>query len=1096
MKIVSAKLGLLVAVAFTAVFMFACADDGGVADGDSDGPVGDPCIIDEDCENPDYECLNNVCVPIVCTVDEDCPSGFACLFGTCQQVVPQDGDEDGDKIDGDESEDDNDDIVIVDGDEDDPKTIQVPDEIDFGAVLMGLSSTEELIISATGDEAVQVAYKLEEYTSDEFTIDPEIDFDSERILIQPGESATVNITYAPIDAGTDEGSVILVTDSGVVHQVRLVTREKGEVDLQVEPESRVIDFGDHPVGAEPAFKQLTIRNRRSDLDANKVMVIFSVELAPFNHPAFRLGDVATPLFLAPGEEVTVPVQFGPGTPGPEDAMIKIMHNDGTKTVPYEVEIKGNGVVPQIYCTPRPINFNEVQVGLNATIDLECYNIGNADLTVTNIEIAGSYDFSFIPPDLPLTMGNHDDDPNDSMVVKVVYFPAATGTDTGELSIFSNDFQFPELKIPIDGTALGAELTCTRPSPVNFGQVYWDGGDGEPKDIICMNTGFTQLLINDVTLHQDHPDATPDGLCTDDPYDIFCLDDAECYNRPIGWPTTDSPWALSSQNGLDCRFNIYCEPNFLERNMAYYTISWQDTIGNADTHLVDVMGQGVDCPPNYYDIDPEETGCEYYCEFTSEEDIPDSDYIDANCDGIDGMADFAIFVSEMRGNDRNDGRTWDNPKKTLQAGILAAAVSMPKRAVYVEKGTYFHKLSMRNGVSMYGQYDFTGAAPKRGAEHNTFIMGDEIAVDAKNLTETTVLAGFIINSESAGDYSGSSYGVRVINSDGFVLQYNRIQAGDGQEGLDGASHGDDGTRGYNAQAGESGKEDDSFIFCQENYRPVPGPGGTSDCGTGGRGGWSCKTNGDGCSGEEGQAGSTGARGGLGYSNQPGGTGMSGSPGSWGTNGDGGQDGGYITNLAWYPNDGGQGEAGGHGGSGGGGGGGGSTSGWWGTTCADWGGTGGGGGGAGCAGYGGDAGMGGGSSFGIFVYNCSPRIVDNIIETGDGGNGGNGRNGGDGGMGGSGGNGGGPNNEGKPGGNGGNGGAGGAGGDGGGGSGGMSVGIFVHGLTANPTILTNDVTLGYPGNGGDGGQFGIEGEDGSICEVYEWDAHNCRLQEEEN
>ena len=1088
----SAKLGLFAVVACAAVFFAACGNDGTTTDGDTDNPVGDPCLIDADCENADFECINNVCVPKICSDDENCPEGFSCLFGTCQLVVDQDGDIDIDKVDNDSTEgDEESDLIIVDGDEDDPRRIQVPEELDFGAVLMGLSATEQLVISSVGTEAVDVGYKLEEYTSDEFTLNPAIGED-ERIRILPGTSVTIDVTYAPVNPGVDEGRIFISTNSGQYASVLLITREKGEVDLQVEPEGRTIDFGDHPVGAEPAAKQLTIRNRRSDLDANKVLVIFSVELAPFNHPAFRLGDIATPIFLAPGEDVQVPVMFGPVSPGEESAMIKIMHNDEAKTLPFEVELKGNGVIPQIYCSPRPINFNAVQVGLNATIDLECYNIGNADLTVNNIEIAGSYDFSFIPPDLPITMGNHDDDPNDAMVVKVIYFPASTGTDTGELSIFSNDYQFPELKIPIDGTALGAELTCTRPSPINFGQVYWDGGDGEPKDVACLNTGFTQLIINDVTLNQTHDDAPADGLCTDSPYDIFCLADAECYNRPVAWPTVDSPWALSN-NGLDCRFNIYYEPNFLEHNQAYFTIAWQDTIGNSDVHVVEVLGQGVDCPPNYYDIDPDITGCEYYCEFTSEEDIPDAEYIDANCDGIDGMRDYAIYVSEMRGNDRYDGRTWDNPKKTLQAGILAAAVSVPKRAVYVEKGTYFHKLSMRNGVSMYGQYDFTDAAPKRGAENNTFIMGDEIAVDAKNLTETTVLAGFVIKSESAGDYSGSSYGVRVANSDGFVLQYNRIQAGDGQEGLDGASHGDDGTRGYNAQAGESGKEDDSFITCQQNYRPVPGPGGTSDCGTGGRGGWSCKTNGSGCSGEEGEAGSTGARGGLGYSNQPGGNGMSGSSGSWGANGDGGVNGGYVTNQEWFPNDGEQGDAGGHGGSGGGGGGGGSTSGWWGITCADWGGTGGGGGGAGCAGYGGDAGMGGGSSFGVFVYNCSPRIVDNIIETGDGGNGGNGRNGGDGGMGGAGGNGGGPNNEGKSGGSGGNGGAGGAGGDGGGGSGGMSVGIFVYGLTSNPTIRTNDISMGYPGNGGTGGQFGLEGEDGSICEIYEWDSGECNLQE---
>ncbi len=162
-----------------------------------------------------------------------------------------------------------------------------------------------------------------------------------------------------------------------------------------------------------------------------------------------------------------------------------------------------------------------------------------------------------------------------------------------------------------------------------------------------------------------------------------------------------------------------------------------------------------------------------------------------------------------------------------------------------------------------------------------------------------------------------------------------------------------------------------------------------------------------------------------------------------------------------------------------------------------GSGGGGGGGGAGGNGGNAApasLGGGGSFGIYLTQISPAIVEisdrNIINTKSGGTAGRGGYGGVGGLGGSGGPGGGAcftsdnlTTTGY-GGRGSNGGIGGDAGDGSGAGGGPSVGIFVNsGL--NPTIQSNTIILGNGGQGGYG-RHGAPGSGGHVYGIYATDS----------
>nr|MBP8971992.1 hypothetical protein [Myxococcota bacterium] len=237
-----------------------------------------------------------------------------------------------------------------------------------------------------------------------------------------------------------------------------------------------------------------------------------------------------------------------------------------------------------------------------------------------------------------------------------------------------------------------------------------------------------------------------------------------------------------------------------------------------------------------------------------DDPPDPDYIDSNCDGIDGDASKAIFVDASSGRDTNPG-TRENPKKTIQAGLNAAA-SQGKLYVLVSLGVYNETVELRNGVGLYGQYD-ASADWQRKVENTTTIRGNSNkGIIAENIASKTHVQGFVVISESTSERGGSSYGIFATNSPGLELHSMTIQAGNGGRGENGVG----GQNGLNGSMGGQGTQGCGYNCgclicinqCGDCPRPLGGDGGDSVCGVaGGNGGNSGGINGLGFSGQQGQ-----------------------------------------------------------------------------------------------------------------------------------------------------------------------------------------------------------------------------------------------------
>jgi hypothetical protein len=461
------------------------------------------------------------------------------------------------------------------------------------------------------------------------------------------------------------------------------------------------------------------------------------------------------------------------------------------------------------------------------------------------------------------------------------------------------------------------------------------------------------------------------------------------------------------------------------------------------------------------------------------DLPDLEFVDSNCDGIDGDEEDAIFVSP-KGDDANPG-TKEKPKRQIAAAVQAAAGK--GKYVLAAAGSY-EGVRVVSGVGVYGGYNPDSWSRK--TELITLITNGPAfgsqGVFADGATGVTLQLLKIQGNRTEGT---SAYGIRAFNGSSLRLQKVTVLAGDGAPGAPGAN-------GAAGRAGGPGL-DGATGACDNDVRAPGGAGGESPIGRDGGKGGDGKY---GARGGDGQNGIVGTLGGKGGGAGPGGgPGIPGGPhggenggnGSGGAPGASGPGGTNTTTLAltsgWQGRGGVAGVYGGPGNGGGGGGAGGGQTGY--LVYDGTGNAGGGGGGGGEGGRGGSGGRAGGGSFGVWLFSSSLVAERSSIASGNGGAGGRGGNGGPGGAGGKGG-------VGYSycageiafGGDGGRGGNGGQGGGGGGGAGGPSIGIFKVG-TSTAKIDGTTVAAGTSGPGGapgTGGAPAAKAEAGIRAAIY--------------
>ena len=212
-----------------------------------------------------------------------------------------------------------------------------------------------------------------------------------------------------------------------------------------------------------------------------------------------------------------------------------------------------------------------------------------------------------------------------------------------------------------------------------------------------------------------------------------------------------------------------------------------------------------CDEGYYDLNQDSIdGCEYACNFISDIDLPDAQNIDADCDGIDGSLNNAIFLSTV-GSDNNNGTQKNAPVRTLLRAFELAQQSGRKQ-IWVASGSYQQSSSMTwdANISLYGGYNSTFT--NRGDQRADILFNHPIGFIVNRLSSAVTFAQLNI---SVSDRTSSSQSARTINiynsADYLTLEECNIVAGRGGEGNLGGSGslGSSGSNGLNASGSSGG-----------------------------------------------------------------------------------------------------------------------------------------------------------------------------------------------------------------------------------------------------------------------------------------------------
>lgn len=130
------------------------------------------------------------------------------------------------------------------------------------------------------------------------------------------------------------------------------------------------------------------------------------------------------------------------------------------------------------------------------------------------------------------------------------------------------------------------------------------------------------------------------------------------------------------------------------------------------------------------------------------------------------AAFATIHVTPEGNNHNDGLTWDTAKQTIQAGIDAAASAAPGE-VWVARGTYTERITLADGVAVYG--GFRGDEADRGQlklDPNTTVIdgaaGGSVVTSPAGLTSSTVLSNLTVrNGTGLRGLASDRYGGGIL-----------------------------------------------------------------------------------------------------------------------------------------------------------------------------------------------------------------------------------------------------------------------------------------------------------------------------------------------
>ena len=298
--------------------------------------------------------------------------------------------------------------------------------IDFGAVPLGKSTKDHLILWNRGGSSFTVGLGLEPTQTGEF------DLESASVLLIPGQSSKVEIRFSPREVGARTADLWVETQAGRSRYQLLGTGKF----LQLSPSTK--DFDRIPVGESNTSIVDLMNTGNADFTVTRISSTaddFTVNTqVSFDNE-----------FLLPAESqrsLPINITFAPSARGLRTAVLSIegFWEEGAET--FDILLNGTGVAAEIELIPSgPLNFDWVVLGETETRTLVATNTGDTALKVVSNPLTRE---ARVEP-ASFALG-----PGESTRLQVYFAPEALGGRFGQILLVSNDVSDKAHAIKVKG----------------------------------------------------------------------------------------------------------------------------------------------------------------------------------------------------------------------------------------------------------------------------------------------------------------------------------------------------------------------------------------------------------------------------------------------------------------------------------------------------------------------------------------------------------------------------------------------------------------------------------------------------------------------
>jgi hypothetical protein len=324
----------------------------------------------------------------------------------------------------------------------DPAIQVSPTQITFDGVIMGFADTQSIIISNVGTGTLAIDSIYLEINTEDVYLEGGI---SGNISLTPNEDFPFQITYLPTEAVLVNGNLVIESNDREQPVLRIPIGTPGlACSIAVDPP--VVDFG-RVIESTENLIEISLSNRGTApciIDEISLIGSFdfsSPDLDSFSYP------IELAVFGTTSEEVITnlnfEVNYTPPSPGTDEGALIIGYNSMDSTN-FQIDLLGEGGLPDLTCSPNPIDFSYAPLGITSTKTVTCTNTGNLPIDITHIRLepgsAEEFALSNLSTELAVPEGGILLEPNGSLPFLVDFTPLSESSYGGAVQVeHSNGF---------------------------------------------------------------------------------------------------------------------------------------------------------------------------------------------------------------------------------------------------------------------------------------------------------------------------------------------------------------------------------------------------------------------------------------------------------------------------------------------------------------------------------------------------------------------------------------------------------------------------------------------------------------------------------